>query len=271
MVTDKNFRFSFPVGVANSVSANFEFDPLDAINFARHYQFSDVQIYLTSAMLEDPALLSRLAEEEKHFQRMYFHVEGRLNVAFLNSTNFTTLVERLQTFQFPNFIIHFDEQCNLAALVGAVEKIKSVKVQIYLENYFAKSGRDAAEKNLRKFLALFTLVNSTGLVLYPVLDIPRLFHQKLKLSKRESIEWTYQLFNFFGNKKIPALLHVIDTRDDRQIRSQYCPLGEGSIPYAEIFDFLRQTRPPVEGIILEYEDKISPLKSREFLRQEFSR
>ena len=71
------------------------------------------------------------------------------------------------------------------------------------------------------------------------------------------------LFNFFTQNNIPILLHLVNFTSNTQRRHEFCALEEGYIPYPEIFAFIQKNRPSITGIILEFEDKINTLKSRE--------
>ncbi|HQV31673.1 MAG TPA: hypothetical protein PKV71_07345, partial [Calditrichia bacterium] len=105
-----------------------------------------------------------------------------------------------------------------------------------------------------------------GTPIYPVLDIPRLFHRDLEMETGESLEWCYQVLNFFGNRRIPILLHLIDAQDNEQSRNSFVELGKGVLPYDEIFRFILKTRPTIAGAILEFEDKVHPISSRDYLK-----
>ncbi|MCB0292982.1 MAG: hypothetical protein KDH97_22195, partial [Calditrichaeota bacterium] len=93
--------------------------------------------------------------------------------------------------------------------------------------------------------------------------------QKLGFSLEEGLEWCYQILNFFGNRRIPMLLHLIDVSDPAQSRHHYTAVGSGCIPYEQIFHFIRKTRPLMAGAVLEFEDKINPLHSREYIEKVF--
>ncbi|RMG41583.1 MAG: hypothetical protein D6732_02185, partial [Methanobacteriota archaeon] len=188
-----------PVGVANSVSANFDFDPINTIQFARQSGFEIIQIYLNRSILENHAVLKQIREEESHFQKVYYHAEGFFNTQFFGSDYQKRLFDFLTTASFSNFILHFDEQVDIDGLLKYVESYPEDGPQIYLENFFQAKGPQKAEKNLKKYLALFTLLNMSPQVLKPVLDIPRIFHKNLGFTSEESIQWCYQLFNYFGN------------------------------------------------------------------------
>lgn len=258
-----------PIGVANSISANFQFDPLDTLQFARQGSFEIVQIYLNRELLEQAETLASIRSEGAGFQEVYYHAEGFLNEDFLKSEYRTELYRFLDSLESPNYIIHFDERSNIDKLIRLVETLSKEAGKIYIENYFLSPGKIAAEKNLKKYLALFTLSTNFGHTVYPVFDIPRIFHRDLEFTREEALEWCYQILNFFGNRNIPLLLHLIDATSTDFARFSFCTLGSGCIPYDAIFKFIRKTAPNLAGIILEYEDKINPLQSRDYICQIF--
>ncbi len=258
-----------PLGVANSVSSNFAYDPLDTVHYAEQSHFDVIQIYLNNELLGDNKRLDKIREvlDSGTFSTVYFHSEGYLNPEFTAGDYAARLFAFLDSLEESRVIIHYDEQAALEDTLQTIEEIAIHNRLIYLENYFRTAGRENAEKNLRKYQAIFTLANSNTVKLLPVLDIPRFFHQDLQLETSEALQWCYQMFNYFGNKRIPIVLHLIDSRDPQQDHKNFCTIGEGYIPYREILDFLKKTHPPLEGIVLEYEDKINPLKSRESLKK----
>jgi hypothetical protein len=150
-------------------------------------------------------------------------------------------------------------------MLRIVDEFISEKRILYLENFFQEGGVQNAERNLRKYNAVFSLVNNFDVRIFPVIDIPRFFHEKLGFKENEALDWCYQVLNFFGNRRIPVLLHLIDAHHPGQDRNDFCPVGEGYIPYQKIFNFMFKNQVAVEGIILEYLDKINALKSRENL------
>ena len=258
------------IGVANSVSANFDFDPTDTIKYAKQEKFDVIQIYLNQQLLNDQKVQKKIRSQLNQFKRVYFHAEGFFNKDFPAGEYYQKLLLFLKGIENPNYVLHFDENINIEKLFNLTEKLSSDGYKIFIENFFQKSRKDNAEKNIKKFTALFTLANTTENVIFPVLDIPRLFHKKLGFKKADALRWCYQLLNFFGNKNIPILLHLIDCTDPGQSRHSYCAIGEGYIPYSEIFEFIKKTKPPISDIILEYEDKINPITSRTFIQEQFS-
>ncbi|GAB4371298.1 MAG: hypothetical protein Kow0042_13980 [Calditrichia bacterium] len=260
---------NIPIGIANSVSANFGYDPLDAIQFAIQSNFSIIQIYLPESIVNDRAQLNRIRQLLLSEPNLipYLHADGYLDGEFVERAYTRLLFEFAAELNNSRVIIHFDESTPLEEILKSIERLAQYESPVLLENYFQKSGQENAEKNIRKYMAIFTLANSRGgaVSLFPVLDLPRFFHKNLQMENDQALQWCYQLFNYFGNRQIPVLLHLIDCREASQERRGYCPIGEGYLPYQEIFSFIKKTAPTIEGIILEYEDKINPLKSRENL------
>lgn len=257
---------NFPIGVANSISANFKFDPIDTIEFANQGKFEIIQIYLNDELLKDQNLLEKILNSGNLFESVFYHAEGMLNRTFFESDYRARLNAFLNRCPEPNYVLHFDEHAHIDEMIEVVSQLNADGGRIFVENYFQNSGVEEAEKNLKKFQALFTLTNSLGHSIYPVLDIPRLFHKKLGFSMADSLEWSYKMLNFFGNRRVPILLHLIDATDAGQDRLSFTSLGEGYIPYDELFAFIAKTTPLIAGAILEFEDKINPLHSRDFIR-----
>ena len=258
---------TIPTGVANSISVNFEYDPLDTIQFAQQSNFDILQVYLNETLLDNPEVLKNIETNNSNFKHIYYHAEGFLNQEFSASDYRKKLYSFLDKTDDPKYIIHFDERENSDKLIRLVDALSTENTKIYVENYFLAEGKEAAEKNLKKFLALFTLSTNFGTTIYPVLDIPRLFHKQLAFTESESLEWCYQIFNFFSNRNISLLLHLVDYVSNTQSRSEFVAVGEGCIPYEKIFNFIVKTRPKISGIILEFEDKINPLTSRDNIEE----
>jgi hypothetical protein len=258
-----------PIGIANSVSYNSDYDPLDTIQFMGQSEFEIIQIYLNNELLENSRKLASLAEQLKNqsHSNIYFHAAGGFNQKFLTTEYKETLFRFLDDFEQSKVIYHFDENEELESMLQIVDQFSAVNRILYLENYFQGKGVQNAEKNLRKFTAVFSLVNNFDVRVFPVIDIPRFFHKNIRFSQPQALNWCYQILNFFGNRNLPVLLHLIDARNEKQERSDFCPVGQGYIPYQDIFKFIVKNRVAVEGIILEYLDKVNALQARDNLRQ----
>ncbi|MFZ0389321.1 MAG: hypothetical protein WAN36_02595 [Calditrichia bacterium] len=255
------------IGVANSVSANFGYDPVDAIHYASQSGFELIQVYLNAALLMEEKSRDRLRQAltTSEFKNIYFHAEGFFNNTALGNSYSENLFSFVKDWDSPKIIYHFDENAALEDCLKLVRQFSEGGMQLYLENYFQSPGMEAAEKNYRKFMALFSLANNQDFQLHPVLDAPRFFHEKLNMDATIALQWVYQFLNYFTNSRTPILLHLIDATHNHQQISSFAALGAGYLPYEELTGFIKKTGSLLEGIILEYEDKINPLKSREYL------
>ncbi|MCK5453351.1 MAG: hypothetical protein KAJ16_03260 [Calditrichia bacterium] len=258
---------NIPIGIANSVSYNLDYDPLDTIQFMGQSGFDIMQIYVNKKLLEDSQKLRALSKQlkDQSLSNIYFHAAGEFNQDFLSTDYKEAFFKFLENFEQPRVIYHFDENEELESMLRIVDHFVARNRVLYLENFFQSGGVQNAEKNLRKFTAVFSLVNNFDIRIFPVIDIPRFFHQKLEFSSQQALSWCYQILNFFGNRDLPVLLHLIDAHKANQERSGFCPVGQGYIPYQEIFKFIGKNRVAVEGIILEYLDKVNTLQARDNL------
>ena len=109
-----------------------------------------------------------------------------------------------------------------------------------------------------------------GLDIVPVLDIARLYHASVNLRHKAFplLDGAFEAFSFI---KIPIILHLIDVKSDSQERKSWCPLGQGIIPYTEICGLLVQRKVSVHIVVLEYEDKVNPIASKQFLEDQLIR
>lgn len=256
------------IGAANSISFNQDYDPLDTLKFVQQTHLEIVQIYLNTNLLNNGKDLRKIKNFLKKSSQLtcYFHSEMPLNIKLVSSEYYQLLYNYLESFDHFRIIFHYDEKEKLENILQTIQKLHRPNGRIYLENDFQSAGKSNAEKNLRKFLAIFSLSQNSDYLFYPVIDVPRFFTKKLGFTSEESLNWCYQLFNFFNDLRVPVLLHVIDAKDATQQKNMYCPLGEGHIPYKNIFSFIKKNRMDlIEGIIFEYLDKINTLKSRENL------
>lgn len=258
-----------PIGIANSVSSNFGFDATDTLRYADHEQFELLQIYLNRRQTSDVVACRNQLKPlfTARPRGVFWHLEGGLNSELVAGDYLEQVTAVLSLVEQPAVIVHFDEKAPLDEALQIIGTLREKGYRVYLENYYQAPGAVNARKNVRKYLALFTLANSQEANLWPVLDLPRFFHRDLNLPPEEALNWCYQALNYFGNRRLPILLHLIDSHGPDQQRHSYCPVGEGYLPYRDIFGFARHNQVRFEGIILEYEDKLNPLKSRENLQE----
>lgn len=258
---------NIPIGVANSVSAHVGFDPLDTIRYARQENFDVIQLYLDLQTLQNKETLQKILDQQSHFTEIYYHADGFLNDDFFSSEYYKSLYSFLSNSIAPNYIIHFDERVEQEQMVQLREKIKASFLKVYVENYFISGGKDTVQENIKRYMALFTSSEEIKEFLRPAIDIPRMFHKQTCLAMGEALILTYRLFNFFRELDMPILLHAIDSKLADMARHNFCPIGTGCIPYGYLMQFIANTPLAIESIILEFEDKVSPIESRDFIKK----
>ena len=134
-----------------------------------HYTLKQGVEEVTSE-LKDKNHLSNLGAhlQDLHKTDIYFHADLPFNEDFLYSEYRPAFFNFLKTFPHNRVIYHFDENEELDVILKMVNELNGNDNQIYIENYFQADGTSAAEKNLRKFTAIFSLANSEGIKIYPV-------------------------------------------------------------------------------------------------------
>jgi hypothetical protein len=154
-----------PIGIANSVSANFGYDIFDALKYKELSNFDLIQIYLSKEVLKNKETLKRLYDYlcKGDINKVYFHAEGFLNGEFLQNEYVNCLLDFVLNFDNNKVILHFDEKAQLEDLLETLSELSEKEPRLYLENFFQFTGKINAEKNIRKYLALFTLANSRQL------------------------------------------------------------------------------------------------------------
>ena len=74
-----------PIGIANSVSYNLDYDPMDTIQFMGQSEFDIIQIYVNKKLLENSKKLLAFSRQVKDqsISNIYFHAAGEFNQDFL--------------------------------------------------------------------------------------------------------------------------------------------------------------------------------------------
>lgn len=260
---------NIPIGIASSVSSNQNYDPLDTIRYAQQSNFEMVEILLYDEIIQQKNIADKIESllKQKQLHQVFFHALQDLNRAVIKQDNQNNLFSHMKRLSDFPFVFTFDEQEELEKTLETIEKLSTLFHNTpYLENNFYAQGEKNYEKNLRKYLAVFSLANIQTLTVKPLLNIPAFFNDG-EMSDESALQWCCQIFNFFSTKNIPMTLCLTDIHELRTDRTLPCPIGEGAIPYHKIFDFIKKTITPIEGIIFHYTDKINPLKSRENLKR----
>lgn len=261
-----------PIGVSNRVSSNLNFNLNDAMQYAQQSGFEIMQIMLSTDLLKQYDSIIELLDfvSMTDFDRLYFHAETSLNCNLNQNNLIRHLDDILLSEKNIQLIFHFDENEDLERMLESIEELPTAaKGLLYLENaLFSHQPSDIARK-MKKYLAVFSLANIQTIRVKPAFNIPVLFTENSQLDEKEAIQLCCEIFNFFEAKRIPLLLILSDRRELFQEGWIPCAIGEGNLPYEHLFKFIKKSQVTIEGIILQYGDKINPLKSRDKLIQLF--
>ena len=253
------------IGIATSVSALYNYDFNDTLDyFDQHSQFKSLQIYLDKEMVNNDTnihqMLKRLALLEN--TPVYFHLEGKLNSYLLENLDYLQKLAAINDlFEHQGFILHFDHKLEIMEYRELLQEFKeNINSPLLIEIYFKAQNQTDYQQQLNKYQSLFSLFHKQ-FDIRPVIDIPRFYHINNKTSIEQATHDIKLTLNLMKSKELPVLLHLIDINNSRQTRSDFCTIGEGIIPYDEIFEYINYNKIQIENIILEYEDKIKPLES----------
>ena len=128
-------------------------------------------------------------------------------------------------------------------------------------------GAETSLRCFREYLLLLRRANALGIACIPVFDIPRLYDSRLG-PVPQAMPLIEEALGVFQELETPLILHLIDTKNDAGIRSSWCPIGQGIIPYRAIFEQITARKIPLHMVVLEYEDKANPRLSKPFLEEQ---
>jgi len=256
------------IGVASSVSYNSgAFDQLDALEYAAEHGFAPVQLYLDDDLTADENLRKRvLACAQEHQLPLIVHAPGLLGSPESTETapHNQAAIELLENEDRKRVVYHFDETRSVDDSFAATEKLCDMGIVPCIENYHRLEGPENARRNYSSYLKLLSRICERGLPAVAVIDIPRTFHERLGLSDEDAYKLTVEVLKRIAGMEYDVLLHLIDCSNRGMCRNDWCPVGSGAIPYTRIFQEVNgQVR--FDDVVLECEDRHTPLLSREFL------
>jgi sugar phosphate isomerase/epimerase len=257
------------LAVASSVSSDRGFDNLDALSYAMENGFEGFQAFMNAQMINSAELRGEVRTIcEDNNLVLVAHAPATLsrNNVLGNSAN----AAARSLFNSDNkalVVHHYDETTPVEEALECLRYLQDLGITTCLENYFV-IGAETSEKCFNDYLHLITKSAMLGIDIMPVLDIPRIYHDRINLSDK-AFALINEAFNVFSLLNTPIILHLIDVNSASQVKNSWCPIGSGIIPYSEIFRQLQYYKISVYVTILEYEDKINPVVSRQFLRDLF--
>jgi hypothetical protein len=256
------------IGIATSVSAAAGFDPLDTLSYAARHRFPLVQVYLNQCLCDDSTIRRKVVDQAARENiSLIAHAPGLLTADDALADDVTHAASEIRYHGDPWVVYHLDEHQALSATLDTLHRLTDRGVVPCIENFHQVSAPSAARAFYEIYLDLFRALSERSMHAVAVLDIPRLYHQNLGLDEHQAQSLTADVLAGIGELKIPLLLHLIDSKSRSLDRADWCPIGQGVIPYAELLKPLARAQFPLRAVVLEYEDKTNPLQSLPFLRQ----
>ncbi len=255
------------LAVATSVSMDRGFDTLDAIAYAINNGFKGFQAFINQQIIKDAQLRGQVRTicEDNHLT-LIAHAPATLKWSNVSDDSINSAIMNLLASESKALVVHhYDETVPFKETLKCLQYLRDRGCAPCLENFFMRGG-DTSEKSFKDYLLLLKEAKNRSIELIPVFDIPRLYDSQVKLAHRAHLLIENAL-NVFKLIETPIILHLIDTYNDAQIRSSWCPLGQGIIPYTNILQQLKQRRIPIYMVILEFEDRINPIESKRFLEE----
>jgi tetratricopeptide (TPR) repeat protein len=262
-------RSRLDVGVATSVSAVVDFDPIDTLEYATQNNFQSIQVYLNEKIIHNRAFRQELVERAHSENiRLMCHAPDLLRPGpAIDPATSKAARGILRNDENKWVVHHFDQVQPLDETIKWLEGLVKADLIPCIENYHQRKGPEKARQHYEHYLRLFHMIQERGLNVWAVLDVHRLFDAKLGLSSEEGSELLMEVFHQLDELKIPILLHLIDSRRPDGGRKHWCSLGDGIVPYYEILKQVFASTAQVGAAIFEFEDKRNPLESRKFLEK----
>lgn len=260
-------RSKIMVGVATSVSAGENFNPLDSLTYVTQHNFKLLQVFIDQKILTDQPLRQELigSAHEKGVE-LICHAPGLLNrEPSLNSIVIEVMKDVLRNNPNKWVVYHFDELQPIDETLDIVKMIVAAGLVPCIENYHRLKVPEKARQHYQQYIDLFSRVKSAGLNVYAVIDIPRVYEAELGLLEEECTNIIIEVFFSLNRLGIPILLHLVDSKSFDLHRNNWCAVGEGAIPYNLVLTRLFASTNQVDAVIFEFEDKHNSLNSRSFL------
>lgn len=257
------------VAVASSVSMDCRFDTLAGITYAIDNEFKGFQVFINQQITTDPESRRMVRSTCKDNNvALIAHAPATLNWTNISDNSIISVAKDLLVSESKALVVHhYDETVSLEEALKCLQYLHDRGITICLENFFI-TGKGTSLDCFRSYLSLLSRAKHSGIPFMPVFDIPRLYDPKVNLS-HIALELIKEAFDTFESIEAPIILHLIDAHSNSLERSTWCPIGQGIIPYVDIFRQLYQREISIYMTVLEFEDRVNPIESRRFLEDHF--
>lgn len=232
----------FQIGVATSVSREFDYSWQDTIDFCAQNFITCVQFYHSFETESFPI------KDSQKIIDAYVHLNEKFNEHPEKIDKFFQDFAKL--FRMNGFIVHEDWLNNQEYVAG----LDLLQCPVGIEN--------ANGPKLSSFIEILENLNIKKNQIFAVLDIHRFYNNFYKDYAEELItDHIFSLIKWLKSREMNYILHIIDSKSYSEKREDWCPLFEGVIPYGKIlFQIMKYNYYPAR-LIFEYEDKKNTLYS----------
>lgn len=237
------------IALSTSLSYRHNWDPIFSLDLTRKFCINKIQLYLGNNF-SNSALIRKINIEYSTYFKFIIHSPVNLNYGALNSDIIQNIKDLIPGQR--KVVYHHDLSCNLRDSLDIIEKLNSEGITVLLENFYPEA--ESVINNINSYIDVICGSANRGLKLYPLIDIPRLFIRHIS-EKYNSMELTKKLLFSVKDLNPNLYLHLIDVESISQSRDTWCSLGNGIIPYKDIFNIISYLKINIPMIILEYEEE----------------
>lgn len=262
-------------GVANSICKKNGYDFIETARFAlNHPELETIQLYLDQNHIHEQYYTQFYNFYNKFANTFLLIFHFPYSIEYFHQTDFHDALGIIQQFwcKLPHegIIFHWDGTLTISHYFQILEQLqRQIHSPVLLELVFDQLEYRSPHKIVKAFTKII-LETCSSFGVKPVLDIPRFFHQQVRLSVSQSISVVQELLHEFGSREIPVYLHLIDVKHARQHREDFCAVGEGIIPYPAILKQDPAFLSSIESVILELEDPAQVMPSIQYLHSLFN-
>lgn len=238
-----------PIGIASSVTKTSSFDWMKTIEIANELDITVIQLHLNQFNPEFNWQMN-LAER---FNQIYIHLPANFN----NSHPFIDYINKISS---------------VPLLIQHEQYLSKSDISFFLDTRISLGYENDQQNNLYAYFDQIKDLDSMGINLSAVIDLPRFYHQFFnKLTEQEIYNHLVNILKRCKCLKIPVIIHAIDIADYQPNHANWIPIFEGILPWERFLSFLIEKSIPVKSIIFEYEDELNTKKSVYSLREWLSK
>ena len=230
------------IALSTALSWDSNWNPGYAVDITKEFNLESCQIF--------PG--NNFTTENAKGVKIIGHAPVDLNSNAIEEEVISSLLELKDGEKPLNVVFHHDYMFPVEETLSVIKKLNSRGIVVLLENYYKDKDKEAVLSAIDSYIQI--LIGGKELKLFPLIDIPRLFIDKINNSL-DSLALTFDLFFSIKELGYSLYLHLIDSLDADQNRSKWCPIGEGYIPYDEILSRIGLYKLDIPLIVLEFEDK----------------